>query len=168
MTRSPVLLQDFFPNKVFHSALPVTNSVISISDSLLNSRIPVMSSLMNSAGNDLVTAENDTVIGADPIIPVIPVIEVEAEESAQPRPRWSEVVRGNSQEGMSLSFFEDCAKSEEVDIDMADFEEKLNFWKFTLMGNVIGARPTLKQMKDFVDKSWAHIASPVVQYYKKG
>ncbi|XP_074277354.1 uncharacterized protein LOC141600992 [Silene latifolia] len=36
------------------------------------------------------------------------------------------------------------------------------------MGHLIGSKPTLTQVSDFVSKHWASIASPVVQYYKKG
>ncbi|KAK9690544.1 hypothetical protein RND81_09G136400 [Saponaria officinalis] len=84
------------------------------------------------------------------------------------KPRWSEVVRSRSQEGMSLFFSEESQASEEIDIVVEDIADELKLWQFTLMGNVIGARPTLKQIVTFVEKSWRHLASPIVQYYQKG
>ncbi|XP_074313972.1 uncharacterized protein LOC141649175 [Silene latifolia] len=36
------------------------------------------------------------------------------------------------------------------------------------MGNVVGARPNLTIIQDFVSKNWGKIASPVVQYFQKG
>ncbi|XP_074297524.1 uncharacterized protein LOC141628259 [Silene latifolia] len=43
-----------------------------------------------------------------------------------------------------------------------------NFARFTLMGNLLGARPTLKQITEFTDKYWGSIAKPTIQYFKKG
>ncbi|XP_074298202.1 uncharacterized protein LOC141629027 [Silene latifolia] len=36
------------------------------------------------------------------------------------------------------------------------------------MGNVLGAKPSLKSMQDFVTKHWNHVSLPIVQYFKKG
>ncbi|KAK9665929.1 hypothetical protein RND81_14G146600 [Saponaria officinalis] len=178
MARSPVLLNDFLSDELLNSlnkTSPVIYSdtvfgelVLHSSDSLLMTS-PVLEDVSGIPAST-VTARNagsDTLL-APPIIrePIVPIVIDKAGKTAPPR--WSEIVRNNAQEGMSLNYVEESAKSEEVAIDMEDIEEELNFWKFTLMGNVIGPKPTLKQVKDFVDKSWAHIASPVVQYYKKG
>ncbi|KAK9756010.1 hypothetical protein RND81_01G066800 [Saponaria officinalis] len=80
----------------------------------------------------------------------------------------SEVARPNSQEGMSLFFSEESHKSEEIDIELDDIKDELKLWEFTLMGNVLGAKPSLKQISDFLDKSWKSIIAPIVQYYRKG
>ncbi|XP_074314009.1 uncharacterized protein LOC141649213 [Silene latifolia] len=36
------------------------------------------------------------------------------------------------------------------------------------MGNILGAKPTVKQVTDFVQKHWNHGSLPLVQYFKKG
>ncbi|XP_074315210.1 uncharacterized protein LOC141651394 [Silene latifolia] len=58
--------------------------------------------------------------------------------------------------------------STEIDITMDEVQEELKLWEFTLMGNVLGAKPTLKTITNFVEKHWSKIAKPIVQYYKKG
>ncbi|XP_074266898.1 uncharacterized protein LOC141590190 [Silene latifolia] len=68
---------------------------------------------------------------------------------------------------MNLFFCETSAKSSEVDIDGSDYADELKLWSNTLMGNVLGGRPTLKTVQEFVTKSWANIASPTVKYFKQ-
>ncbi|XP_074278138.1 uncharacterized protein LOC141601736 [Silene latifolia] len=81
---------------------------------------------------------------------------------------WKDVVKGGNQLGMSLFFDEHSKHSTEIDVELDDFKSELEFWQFTLMGNFLGSKPTLKQVQEFAQKCWHHIASPVVQYYKKG
>ncbi|KAK9723951.1 hypothetical protein RND81_05G036600 [Saponaria officinalis] len=83
---------------------------------------------------------------------------------------WADVVKdmGKSQEGMSLFFHEEISGMEEIEIEMEDIQDELNSWNNTLMGTVLGAKLTLKQISDFAVKSWSHIASPYVQYFRKG
>ncbi|KAK9705545.1 hypothetical protein RND81_07G065200 [Saponaria officinalis] len=81
-------------------------------------------------------------------------------------PKWSEVAKSNEKAGMTLFFHEESCKSEEIDIELADVEDEIKLWQFTLMGNIIGAKSSLKQVSDFVSKYWGHIASPIVQYYR--
>ncbi|XP_074320214.1 uncharacterized protein LOC141657004 [Silene latifolia] len=69
---------------------------------------------------------------------------------------------------MSLFFDEHSKNSSEIDVDLEDFQGELEYWKFTLIGNFLGSKPNLKQVQDFAQKCWHHIASPMVQYYKKG
>ncbi|KAK9690046.1 hypothetical protein RND81_09G100800 [Saponaria officinalis] len=52
-----------------------------------------------------------------------------------------------------------------IDIEL---EEEVTKWSNTLMGNVLGAKPTLKQVTDFVHKHWNHGSLPLVQYFRKG
>ncbi|XP_074314936.1 uncharacterized protein LOC141651109 [Silene latifolia] len=81
---------------------------------------------------------------------------------------WSHVVKAPQNLGMSLHFCQNSAVASEIDIEETDFVDELKIWEFTLMGHVIGAKATLKIVQDFVTKHWAKIATPVVQYYKKG
>ncbi|XP_074301493.1 uncharacterized protein LOC141632887 [Silene latifolia] len=137
-----------------------------------------------------VTATVSTIVDP-PIVPVIsehppstdipisehPHTEVPTSEigdKAVPEKRkWADVVKGNDEVkggklGMSLFFDEHSKNSSEIDVDLEDFQGELDFWKFTLMGNFLGSKPNLKQVQDFAQKCWHHIASPMVQYYKKG
>ncbi|KAK9676732.1 hypothetical protein RND81_11G096300 [Saponaria officinalis] len=91
-------------------------------------------------------------------------ITTEATDEAQS----SEVIKPKEKAGMALFFHKESCNSEEIEIEMADVEDEIKLWQFTLMGNVIGLKPTLKQVWDFVSKHWGHIASPIVQYYRKG
>ncbi|XP_074291840.1 uncharacterized protein LOC141618647 [Silene latifolia] len=50
---------------------------------------------------------------------------------------------------------------------MDEVQDEVEKWKFTLIGNVLGAKPTQKQVSDFVQKSWNHGPLPLVQYFKK-
>ncbi|XP_074299590.1 uncharacterized protein LOC141630723 [Silene latifolia] len=51
---------------------------------------------------------------------------------------------------------------------MEEVADEISKWKFTLMGNVLGAKPTLKTITEFVQKHWNHGPLSLVQYFKKG
>ncbi|XP_074305042.1 uncharacterized protein LOC141639968 [Silene latifolia] len=81
---------------------------------------------------------------------------------------WVDVTKKKSQVGMSLFFHEGSANSTEIDIQLEEIEEEVSRWQYTLMGNVLGAKPTLKQVTDYVHKNWNHGPLPLVHYFKKG
>ncbi|XP_074315209.1 uncharacterized protein LOC141651393 [Silene latifolia] len=81
--------------------------------------------------------------------------------------KWSSVLK-EQKLGMNLFFCESSVQSTEIEIEESDFEKELKLWEFTLMGNVLGTKPSLKVVQDFVIKNWGSIANPVVQYYRQG
>ncbi|XP_074291201.1 uncharacterized protein LOC141617971 [Silene latifolia] len=48
----------------------------------------------------------------------------------------------------------------EIDIDTSDFEKEMKIWEFTLMGHIIGGKPSLKPVPAFLTKNWSSIALP--------
>ncbi|KAK9704710.1 hypothetical protein RND81_07G006500 [Saponaria officinalis] len=84
------------------------------------------------------------------------------------KPTRSGVVAPRSQSGMSLFFCQESAGSEEITIDESEFQEELVFWKYSLVGTTLGAKPKLAQLQEFVAKTWCHVEIPLVQYFKKG
>ncbi|XP_074308782.1 uncharacterized protein LOC141643494 [Silene latifolia] len=66
-----------------------------------------------------------------------------------------------------LYFDETSASSTEIDIHMEEIQEEIVKWKFFLMGNILGAKPSLKIVSEFVQKQWNFGPLPLVQYFKK-
>ncbi|KAK9734356.1 hypothetical protein RND81_04G134000 [Saponaria officinalis] len=85
-----------------------------------------------------------------------------------PKKSWAEVSMEVAHKGMTLFYDEESAKLEEIDIEMEEVQAEVAKWSHTLMGHVLGARPTLKQVTDFVNKHWNHGPLPLVQYFRKG
>ncbi|XP_074290572.1 uncharacterized protein LOC141617289 [Silene latifolia] len=81
-------------------------------------------------------------------------------------PAWNKVVKPKV--GMSLHYCQHSADSTEIDVTEDDVEGELKYWQYTLMGNVLGARPTVAQMQAYVTKSWNHVSLPAVQYFRRG
>ncbi|XP_074293128.1 uncharacterized protein LOC141620058 [Silene latifolia] len=108
--------------------------------------------------------------------PEFPLLENPTVEKSQPPttdsngsdiPKsWTTVAKAKA--GMSLHFCEQSAASTEIDICEDDIEGELQYWKYTLMGNVLGAKPTTTQMHTFVAKHWNHVSLPTVQYFRRG
>ncbi|XP_074300066.1 uncharacterized protein LOC141631271 [Silene latifolia] len=69
---------------------------------------------------------------------------------------------------MSLFFDEDSANSSEIDIHLDEVQDEIAKWKFTLMGNVLGAKPSQQTVSEFTQKHWNFGPLPLVQYFKKG
>ncbi|KAK9740097.1 hypothetical protein RND81_03G010800 [Saponaria officinalis] len=65
---------------------------------------------------------------------------------------------------MSLFFFEESRNSRAISIEVEDFVEELKLWSFTLMGNVLGAKPSFKQTVDFVHLLLYNIIGEGVQF----
>ncbi|XP_074300783.1 uncharacterized protein LOC141632103 [Silene latifolia] len=82
--------------------------------------------------------------------------------------KWLEVVKPKKPMGMSLFLHQECQKTGDIDIVLEDIQDELKLWQSTLMGHVIGIKPSFKQLTNFVDKHWGGFAKPIVQYFKKG
>ncbi|XP_074307797.1 uncharacterized protein LOC141642767 [Silene latifolia] len=190
--RSPVLLSDFVDTAVHNSVrkthsspTPSATLVVNTSSIAPNSAI-VANNLSSTKESPVIVT--DTVVSASATVTDTPVV-VEpvvvtnvAPNSEDPvvtskpnlgfgenNPRkWNDVVKGPSQLGMSLFFDEHSKNSTEIEVNLEDFQGELDYWKYTLMGNFLGSKPNLKQVQDFAQKAWKQIASPVVQYYRKG
>ena len=62
---------------------------------------------------------------------------------------WKTVVTSTVQ-GMDLEYLPGEMNQEEIDIDIEDIQEEIEYWKFTLVGNVLGAKPTVSEMQDLL------------------
>ncbi|XP_074270876.1 uncharacterized protein LOC141594786 [Silene latifolia] len=82
--------------------------------------------------------------------------------------KWSDIAKSKTKLGMSLYFHQESKSVTEIDVALDEIADELKFWEFTLMGHLIGSKPPLQKVIEFVTKSWSHIASSVVQYFKKG
>ncbi|XP_074271075.1 uncharacterized protein LOC141594996 [Silene latifolia] len=79
---------------------------------------------------------------------------------------WSSVAKPKP--GMSLYYCDKRAESTVIEVEEDDVVEELKFWKNTLMGNFLGAKPKIKEVDEYVQKYWKNVTRPIVQYYKKG
>ncbi|XP_074305736.1 uncharacterized protein LOC141640956 [Silene latifolia] len=99
-----------------------------------------------------------------------PVAGVPTPIVPKPKPmgrNWAEVTKSKNI-GMSLFFDEDSANSSEIDIHLDEVQDEIAKWKFTLMGNVLGAKPSQQTVSEFTQKHWNFGPLPLVQYFKKG
>ncbi|XP_074288965.1 uncharacterized protein LOC141614110 [Silene latifolia] len=69
---------------------------------------------------------------------------------------------------MELHYVTDSVDIVGVVIDETDIEDELAYWSNTLVGQFLGGKPSLVQVREFVSKSWNHVTKPEVLYYKKG
>ncbi|XP_074303248.1 uncharacterized protein LOC141637696 [Silene latifolia] len=134
------------------------------------------------------TVVSDTIVNPETAIPIVPSVNVELGSATVivnvtvdnhtsidttkvlmvENPTFSDVSNVGKSDPKATVVGGNCANSSEVDIDASDYAEELKLWSNTLMGNVLGGRPTLKTVQEFVNKTWANIASPTVQYFKQG
>ncbi|XP_074315117.1 uncharacterized protein LOC141651297 [Silene latifolia] len=82
------------------------------------------------------------------------------------KPTWAERL-AKSPVGMELHMVKESSDSGVV-IDAEDIEDEIAYWANTLVGQFIGGKPSLIQVKEFVGKNWNHVQKPEVLYYKKG
>ncbi|XP_074277954.1 uncharacterized protein LOC141601559 [Silene latifolia] len=78
---------------------------------------------------------------------------------------WAEKVT-KSAIGMELHGCKDS--SDVVVIDVEDIKSELAYWEYTLVGQFIGGKPTVTQVREFVTKHWTQVSKPEVLYFKKG
>ncbi|KAK9757812.1 hypothetical protein RND81_01G187800 [Saponaria officinalis] len=173
----PPLIPDF-PVPVLPSSVPVISSVPVPSTPVISPSIPVVHSVPVSSVS--VISPSVQIVSSVPVISSVPIDSGEggipktssttnSSNSASPtKPSWVEVATCMDQQGMCVYYSGESSNSEEVDIVIDDIKDELKLWEFILMGNILGAKPTLKQMTDFVANNWGHIASPIVQYYRRG
>ncbi|XP_074299070.1 uncharacterized protein LOC141630093 [Silene latifolia] len=69
---------------------------------------------------------------------------------------------------MNMFDCEDSKNSDTITLEEEDFAQELKFGENILMGNVVGARPTLYVIQAYVSKAWGHIGQPAVHYFRKG
>ncbi|XP_074293052.1 uncharacterized protein LOC141619952 [Silene latifolia] len=190
--RSPVLLSEFVDTAVHNSARktrcsPTPSSTLVVNTSSIAPNSAIVANNLSSTKDSPVIV-TDTVISANTTVTDTPVVvehvvvtnvtpnSEDSVDTSKPNlgfgennPRkWNDVVKGPSQLGMSLFFDEHSKNSTEIEVNLEDFQGELDYWKYTLMGNFLGSKPNLKQVQDFVQKAWKQIASPIVQYYRKG
>ncbi|XP_074305112.1 uncharacterized protein LOC141640050 [Silene latifolia] len=196
--RSPVLLSDYIVPAVQSSARKsvVVVPIASASCNSVDTAIVVENSSINPGTfvptvTATVIPETSSIIASEPSVtepsPIVESVTSGNSENSDAIPdnpgvksavtkgitgtdkrQWNDVVKGGNQLGKSLFFYEHIKLSTEIDVELDDFKSELEFWQFTLMSNFLGSKPTFKQVQEFAQKCWHHIASPVVQYYKKG
>ncbi|XP_074283518.1 uncharacterized protein LOC141608064 [Silene latifolia] len=62
----------------------------------------------------------------------------------------------NSAVGMELHSIPDACSSGVVVIEVEDIQSELVYWQNTLVGQFIGGKPSIAQVKEFVKKQWTH------------
>ena len=69
--------------------------------------------------------------------------------------RYNELFAGNrrAENGVPVDFYEPV-NNEILDFSADDVAESIDFWKFTLVGRVVGARVPLEGIKRFVQSHW--------------
>ncbi|XP_074271433.1 uncharacterized protein LOC141595368 [Silene latifolia] len=70
-----------------------------------------------------------------------------------------------SNKGMPLNFLKPMS---EIEIVETDIEGKVEYWRNTLVGTVLGRQTTLAHMESLIAKSWNHVSAPEVLYFSKG
>ncbi|XP_074271485.1 uncharacterized protein LOC141595419 [Silene latifolia] len=146
---------------VLRDSIPVHNTIVP------NSIDNTVYIVQNKVENENVT-QTDTCIIPD-TIDTNSISDVgKSPEKISQKPKWSNVVRTQKQQGMNLFLCEDSVHSDIIDLDEEEFANEIKIWETTLMGNVVGAKPFLTLLQEFVSKNWGNIASPIVQYFRKG
>ncbi|XP_074299427.1 uncharacterized protein LOC141630522 [Silene latifolia] len=56
----------------------------------------------------------------------------------------------------------------QLDMELYSMAREIDYWQYTLVGQFLGAKPSLIQVRDFVQKHWNHVSKPDVLYFKKG
>ncbi|XP_074314153.1 uncharacterized protein LOC141649358 [Silene latifolia] len=179
-TRQPLLLNNLIVDAVANSVSKNPNSANRVSNSA-----PIGPNSVNYIPNSIVVSPifvsrlpdttvvleaKATDIGAKNDVPNMPASTPTAMASSPTvaNKKWSDVAKPKVPISMSLYFHQASDSAEEIDVALEDIVDELKIWEFTLMGHLLGSRQTLKQITEFVSKSWSHIAYPVVQYFKKG
>ncbi|KAK9750128.1 hypothetical protein RND81_02G175200 [Saponaria officinalis] len=175
-SRSPVtfneVIQAVFPSSDVGSSVRVpipTELVGSEGDGVVIGTSVNAGEIMGNSTEDSIgdSAESVPVTNAAGSRTIVDPILVHPSGEA-PKKSWAEVSMEVTHKGMTLFYDAESAKSEEIDIEMEEVQAEGAKWSHTLMGHVLGARPTLKQVTDFVHKHWNHGPLPLVQYFRKG
>ncbi|XP_074318593.1 uncharacterized protein LOC141655411 [Silene latifolia] len=93
-------------------------------------------------------------------------VPIETVPSVAGKTRWVDKVT-NSAVGMELHSVPDACSSGVVVIEVEDIQSQLVYWQNTLVGQFIGGKPAIAQVKEFVKKQWTHVSPPDVLYFKK-
>ncbi|KAK9733272.1 hypothetical protein RND81_04G056300 [Saponaria officinalis] len=172
-TRSPVtfneVIQAVFPSSDVANSVPVTiptELVGSEGDGVVIETSVNAGEIMGNSTEDSIGDSEVPVTNAAGSRTIVDPILVHPSGGA-PKKSWTEVSMEVAHKGMALFYDEESAKSEEIDIEMEEVQAEVAKWSHTLMGHVLGARPTLKQVTDFVNKHWNHGPLPLVQYFRK-
>ncbi|XP_074301316.1 uncharacterized protein LOC141632694 [Silene latifolia] len=136
--------------------IPLENS-----DTVVNNSVsPSVVNNTDKGPNDTDKGPNDTDKGPTESVTVNNV-------SAKPK-NWASIVNNTKQQGMDLFLCEHIKDSDTVDLEESDFADELKLWENTLMGHIVGSKPSLAVVQRFVLKYWGKFAKPVVQYFRKG
>ncbi|XP_074304498.1 uncharacterized protein LOC141639225 [Silene latifolia] len=173
--RSPRILNDeligVFPSPMASSSVALTKNVPNphnsgqvLSGSILPNSPKTGVAIVVPSPVPVITPVSSSPVSTQPVAgvrtPIVP----------KPKPmgrNWAEVTKSKNI-GMSLFFDEDSANSSEIDIHLDEVQDEIAKWKFTLMGNVLGAKPSQQTVSEFTQKHWNFGPLPLVQYFKKG
>ncbi|XP_074282963.1 uncharacterized protein LOC141607506 [Silene latifolia] len=56
----------------------------------------------------------------------------------------------------------DSAQAEVVQIYEDDVEDEVTYWRYTLMGSVLGGKPKVQELEAYVKKYWLNISAPIL------